>query len=66
MADEIIHEAVDTWEEHEFHDEWDPKCSECYKLCNKCLGRGYITKTEWVGTDTSYDVEIPCECNDND
>lgn len=55
-------EVLDNYEEHELHDEWDKNCSECYKLCKVCLGRGYVMKTEWVDTDSSYDKMERCEC----
>ena len=35
------------------------------KECEKCEGKGYIEKTEWSGTDDSYDVEVRCVCNED-
>ena len=41
------------------------ECGEFH--CDKCFGTGIMTKTEWTGTDDSYEVEVRCpECNDND
>lgn len=31
--------------------------------CNICEDKGFYEKTEWSGTDDSYDVEVKCECN---
>lgn len=33
--------------------------------CEFCQDEGYVTKTEWVGTDTSYDLEVRCICNED-
>ena len=30
--------------------------------CEICQDKGFIEKTEWSGTDDSYDVTIRCEC----
>lgn len=32
MKETINYEVVDLWEEHEFHNTYEPKCSECYKF----------------------------------
>lgn len=48
-------------------------CLECKRLyspdgkelCDKCLGMGFITKTEWAGTDDSYEVEVRCSCQED-
>jgi tartrate dehydratase alpha subunit/fumarate hydratase class I-like protein len=32
--------------------------------CEFCQDTGIVTRTEWVGTDTSYDTEEICECHD--
>lgn len=32
MSDYIEQEIIDTYKEHEFHQEIDEQCSECYKL----------------------------------
>ena len=35
--------------------------------CVTCEDTGIITKTEWTGTDDSFDVDYPCpDCNHND
>ena len=34
--------------------------------CEVCEDKGYVEKTEWSGTDNSYDVEVKCSCQDND
>lgn len=31
-------------------------------VCEYCQGSGVIQKTEWTGTDTSYEVDIICQC----
>lgn len=64
MSDEITNNIIDNYEEHELHTGLDDKCSECYKnYCKICNNTGYISKTEWTGTDTSYDVIIgKCDC----
>lgn len=33
--------------------------------CKICEDKGYIVKTEWVGDDESYDVEIKCVCQED-
>lgn len=30
--------------------------------CEECQDTGIITKTEWVGDDQSYDIEVKCIC----
>jgi hypothetical protein len=30
--------------------------------CDICKDEGFIEKTEWSDTDSSYDVTIKCEC----
>lgn len=32
--------------------------------CNICEDEGYILITEWTDTDTSYEVEVLCICQD--
>jgi hypothetical protein len=32
--------------------------------CEDCKDTGYVEKTEWTGTDDSYDITVRCECND--
>lgn len=32
--------------------------------CDICKDVGFIVKTEWVDTDTSYDVKIICVCRE--
>ena len=32
LIEKLNSEVVDFWEEHEFHDTYEPKCSECYKF----------------------------------
>lgn len=35
------------------------------KECKTCGGTGSIFKTEWVGENESFDVQIRCpDCND--
>ena len=31
-------------------------------VCEFCQGTGIVTKTEWVGTDDSYEVSTLCSC----
>lgn len=59
--------ANDTFKEHEFHDEYDENCSECYEKekCHLCHDKGYITKTEWADDDRDYEVEIRCSCQED-
>jgi hypothetical protein len=38
--------------------------SEVEYYCNICKDTGYITKTEWTGTDQSYEVEVKCICTE--
>ncbi len=33
--------------------------------CEICEDRGFIQKTEWSGTDDSYDVEVKCQCQED-
>lgn len=33
--------------------------------CENCEGKGFIEKTEWVGDDTSFDIEVRCICKEN-
>lgn len=44
-------------------------CSDCKEHsgpaeydCELCEDTGVITKTEWTGTDDSYEVEKKCVC----
>jgi len=71
-----LEKGIDNRIEHQFHETYDEKCSTCYsenrliqahktvnkEVCEFCEGVGFITKTEWVGTDDSYDVELRCVC----
>lgn len=34
--------------------------------CSICKDKGFIEKTEWTGTDDSYDVQVRCECNETE
>lgn len=34
-------------------------------ICPSCLGKGFVEKTEWVGTDDSYEVSVRCVCNED-
>lgn len=34
-------------------------------VCEHCNGDGFITKTEWTGTDDSHDVEVRCVCQED-
>jgi hypothetical protein len=34
-------------------------------ICNICNDTGVVSKTEWTGTDTSYEVEKRCECQED-
>lgn len=38
------------------------QCMSC-GACGLCEGSGFVQKTEWSGTDDSYDVDFPCVCN---
>jgi len=41
------------------------ECADEKVKCEFCKDTGYITKTEWVGEDSSYDVEVKCfNCNE--
>ena len=31
--------------------------------CEVCEDKGFIEKTEWSGTDDSYDITIRCNCS---
>lgn len=33
--------------------------------CTKCEDVGYVEKTEWVGSDDCYTVEVRCICNED-
>ncbi len=33
--------------------------------CEICEDKGFIEKTEWSGTDDSYDVEVKCQCQED-
>jgi hypothetical protein len=33
--------------------------------CELCKGTGVIEKTEWSGTDTSYEVSVRCICGED-
>ena len=33
--------------------------------CEWCKDKGYITKTEWTDTDTDYEVEVRCVCQED-
>lgn len=33
--------------------------------CDICKDEGFIEKTEWSGTDDSYDITIKCECQND-
>ena len=39
------------------------KCKEFN--CDICEDKGYYEKTEWTGTDTSYEVEKKCICQED-
>ena len=39
------------------------KEKEC--ACKMCKDKGYITKTEWGDTDTDYEVEMECICQED-
>lgn len=39
-------------------------CEREQDKCEYCQGEGYVTKTEWSGTDDSYDVQVKCGCNE--
>lgn len=34
-------------------------------LCDICKDTGFTLKTEWAGTDDSYEVEVPCVCTED-
>lgn len=36
--------------------------SELTYNCKICQDKGFIEKTEWTDTDTSYEVIVRCEC----
>lgn len=62
---------LDNYQEHEIHNTYDSMCSTCFAenlkmkpSCEVCDGKGYFLKTEWTGTDTSYEVEIKCHCKE--
>lgn len=39
-------------------------CQDCDLFnCDQCEDSGFITKTEWSDTDTSYEVMKRCECS---
>lgn len=40
-------------------------CEREQDKCEYCQDTGYVTKTEWSGTDDSYDVEVKCGCNED-
>lgn len=68
MADVLEKGIVDNYKEHlaGFHDIYDEHCSECYKVtCKMCLGTGIYEKTEWVGTDDDYQIEVKCACRED-
>ncbi len=33
--------------------------------CTVCEDEGTISKTEWTGTDDSYEVKVKCVCNED-
>jgi hypothetical protein len=33
--------------------------------CSICEDKGFIEKTEWSGTDDSYDVAVRCQCSED-
>lgn len=33
--------------------------------CLDCKGTGICTRTEWTGTDTSYEVGVRCKCTED-
>jgi len=33
--------------------------------CDRCEDKGYFEKTEWSGTDDSYDITRKCDCQDD-
>lgn len=42
------------------------ECGECGEWhCEDCHDTGIISKTEWSGTDDSYDVEVRCHCTED-
>jgi len=50
----------------------DDICSDCKEhseqvkySCEQCKDTGFITKTEWTDSDTSYDVEVRCNCQED-
>lgn len=69
MADEIIKEVLDLANEHDFHEEPTEHCSTCFAIeamkCKECGGKGFIEKDEWVGTDTNYQVQVKCLCQED-
>ena len=44
----------------------DGSCDDCFNVkCKDCNDTGTISKTEWSGTDDSYEVAVRCECNED-
>jgi hypothetical protein len=33
--------------------------------CDTCEDKGYVEKTEWSGTDDSYDITVKCACQED-
>ena len=33
--------------------------------CEYCADTGIVEKTEWSGTDSSYEVEVKCQCQND-
>jgi hypothetical protein len=33
--------------------------------CEICNDKGFYEKTEWSGTDDSYDVAVRCQCSED-
>lgn len=71
--EKVMHE--DTFESHEFHDVYDPKCSSCFAEkeeekdaepeCKICNDSGVVEITKWSGTDDSHDEQYPCRCQED-
>lgn len=47
-------------------------CQDCFEpsspfipKCEICRDTGFVSKTEWTGTDESYEVEKRCVCQED-